>query len=245
MKTTLGLAGHSYELTRLFAKAAWTGDPASARDIEDVLVAMAPPKARDQLLETLRHAPALADVAERRPLLPPGFGADQLEHCGPGTLGEAYVRSMRALDPMPEPLPGWGETDHLANFRRRVMEAHDIWDVIADCPADIEGELGVIGFYFGHFARYLTGSTAVYNVVLGMNLAAGLLYISRTEPRRLLPIVTRVLRNVYRGYLSTPLFSTQWEPMWDQPGAPLQDELLRGSLGHTTLAANGPRPLYH
>lgn len=204
-------------------------------------MAMAPPKARDRLAESLRQVPEFADGSEPR-ALPPGFGPDHLRRCEPGTLGAAYLRLMRDFDLDPESLPTLHTSNDLTYFRRRVMESHDIWQVIADCPADIEGELGVVGFYFGHFARYLSGPTGTYNAVIGMNLAAGLLHVSRTRPRRLLPIVTRVLRNVYRGYLAAPLFSLHGEQMWGQPVT----ELLPDDAARAAMPANdAPRLVVH
>ncbi len=219
------------KVAKLFAKAAVHGDGAAARDIESVLISMIPAKMREAQGQALRQVPAIAEMFAKRPLLPPGFGPDHVAHCRPGTLGEAYVRLMQDFELTQEFFPELDTSDDLSYFRRRMMETHDIWHVLTDCPATIEGEVRVIGFYFGHFARYLRGPSAAYNVVVGLNLVAGLTYLSHHSPRRLPLIVRLVAKAMRQGFGAVPLFSASWEEQWDRPLRQVQ----RTYLGKTTL----------
>jgi ubiquinone biosynthesis protein Coq4 len=217
---------HLVKLAKLFGKAVRDGDGAAARDMEGVLTAMMPDAQRKQQGEALRSVPAVAEMFAARPLLPPGFGPDMLQDCRPGTLGDAYVRLMREFNLTQEFFPQLDTTDDLMYFRRRMMETHDIWHVVTDCPADVSGELGVIGFYLGHFSRHFRGRNAVYPLIVAINLVAGLLYLSHADRRRLPAVGWRVLRNVRRGWRATPLFGVQWEAMWHRPIAEVRKEYI-------------------
>lgn len=214
------------QLVKLFARAARRGDGAAARDIEGVLISMIPAHARARQLDALRRVPELVPMLARRPQLPAGFGPDDVADCRPGTLGAAYVRLMRDFELDREFFPELDTDDDLHYFRRRMMETHDIWHVLTDYPADLEGELSIIGFYLGHFARYLTGPLALYNVVVGLDLVAGLLYRMHTRPWRLPLILARVTRAMHRGYRAAPLFAVAWEALWDRPLAELRQHYL-------------------
>ncbi len=226
----------AWTVATLFGKTARHGDGAAARDIEGVLVSMIPQHMRQAQAEALRRVPAVAQMLATRPLLPEGFGPDHVEHCEPGTLGHGYAQLMRDYDLTQEFFPELDTSDDLSYFRRRMMETHDIWHVITQCPATVEGELRVIGFYFGHFARHLSGPVAAYNAVVGLNLMAGLLYLSHAKPWRLPIILAQVAKAMRRGYESPSLFAVQWETLWDRDLAEVQQSCLEAPRGEALAA---------
>lgn len=194
----LALEGH---LTKL----------AQAEDIERYIAAM-------------RACPATRAMLDER-FIPEPYTLAELARCAPGTLGHAYRRHMVVNDLRADFFTPIDPSDDFAYSRLRFYQTHDIWHAVLGYPTSILGEAGIVGFYLGHFERYMgdhAGAAAAFSAIIGSAL---LLHAGLFRQDRISHLFKAVVEGWGRGQRARPFFAVRWEEQWDRPLADVRREL--------------------
>jgi ubiquinone biosynthesis protein Coq4 len=137
------------------------------------------------------------------------FGAidlAQLESLPPGTLGRVFADHCRArgLDPNLVQVPPEGEVGWLLNT---LYQTHDIWHVVTGWGNDLEGEVGLGGFYAAQL-----GSPAFFGYMLAL-----ILFNVIRRRADLDPVLAAFSAGYRAGRSAEPLMGVDWKELWEVP----------------------------
>jgi ubiquinone biosynthesis protein Coq4 len=176
-------------------------------------------------LAAMRTAPATAKMMEER-WLPAPYSLDDLERCAPGTLGHAYRQHMIENDLRPDYFEAISPDDDFGFARLRLYQTHDLWHTVTGYPTTTLGEVGIVGFYLGHFERHMgdrAGAAAAFSAILA---GTTMLHAALFRQDRITHFFRALVEGWSRGQAADPFFAVRWEEQWDRP----LDEVRR-SLG--------------
>ncbi|MFO0684901.1 MAG: Coq4 family protein [Sandaracinus sp.] len=187
----------------------------------------------DKYLAALRACPATARMMEER-YLPEPYTLDDLERCAPGTLGHAYRRHMVDNDlrpdyfdrgPLDRALAAGDRDADFAYARLRMYQTHDLWHAVTGYSTTVLGEVGIVGFYMGHFERHMgdrAGAASAFSAILaGTMVLHGALFRQDRIPH----FFRALVEGYERGRAASPFFAVRWEQQWDRPLADVRREL--------------------
>jgi ubiquinone biosynthesis protein Coq4 len=198
-----------------------TGGTKAAHKLEEALAGMAKPEDFVKLAAEMRQLPALQEMFETQ-YIPPSYTLEDLKVYQPGTLGYAYYHHMvdngLGIDYYPVPKPD----DALGYFRMRAVQAHDLWHVIAGLEPIPTGEMGILYFNMGHYARHLGHLAPSMMSLLSILVSGGMMNILAKHPDDLIGSLEIQGRGYTAGYNAAPLFAGQWESWFDQPLAEIR-----------------------
>jgi ubiquinone biosynthesis protein COQ4 len=175
-------------------------------------------------LSAMRACPATARMMEER-WLPAPYTLDDLERCAPGTLGHAYRRHMIENDLRPDYFEAIDDADDFGFARLRMYQTHDLWHAVTGYPTTTLGEIGIVGFYLGHFERHMgdrAGSAAAFSAILG---GTTVLHAALFRQDRITHTFRALVEGWTRGQAADSFFAVRWEAQWDRPLADVRQEL--------------------
>lgn len=209
--------------------------------LENCATKLAAEEDLQRYLRALRSAPATARMLAER-YLPEPYRLEDLDGYPEGTLGYVYRRHMlengikadffTPIDP--------GDDEHF--FRLRLYQTHDVWHVLTGYPISIIGEMSIVGFYLGHFDRYI-GKDAWMPMTFTSLLASTTLLHIATRRSELVPDYFRGIFDGYtRGKEALPLFHVRWEHLWDRKVEDLRREfrIRPSNLGQASSVVTRP-----
>ena len=183
----------------------------------------------EKYLAALRACPATAKMIEDR-WLPAPYTLDDLERCAPGTLGHAYRQHMIENDLRPDYFDPIDPSDDFALTRLRLYQTHDLWHTVTGYPTTTLGEVGIVGFYLGHFERHMgdrAGAAAAFSAILA---GTTILHAALFRQDRITHFFRALVEGWHRGQAAQPFFAVRWEEQWDRPLADLRRALDVTSL---------------
>ena len=130
----------------------------------------------------------------------------ELEPLPPGTLGGTFARHCRArgIDPNLVHVP---PDDEVGWFLNHLYQTHDIWHVVTGWGNDLEGEVGLGGFYSAQL-----GAPAFFGYMHALVL------LNVLWRRADLATIDRAWAAGLRmGDTARPLFGTDWGEHWERP----------------------------
>lgn len=208
--------------------------PDKVLSLEAQLVRLARPEDVERYLAALRACPATARMLEER-WMPPPYTLDDLARCAPGTLGRVYHDHMIENDLRPDFFEAIDRSDDFAFVRQRMYQTHDLWHVATGYPTSVLGEMAIVGFYLGHFDRWM-GDRAAPAVTFSAILASTMLMHAALFRQDRIPHFHRALIDGWaRGRQAEPLFAVRWEEQWDRPLADLRRELRIGPSSYARI----------
>ncbi len=178
----------------------------------------------EKYLAALRACPATAKMIEDR-WLPAPYTLDDLERCAPGTLGHAYRQHMIENDLRPDYFDPIDPSDDFALARLRLYQTHDLWHTVTGYPTTTLGEVGIVGFYLGHFERHMgdrAGAAAAFSAILA---GTTILHAALFRQDRITHFFRALVEGWHRGQAAQPFFAVRWEEQWDRPLADLRRAL--------------------
>ncbi len=198
--------------------------------LEPHMTRLARPEDVERYLAAMRACPSTAQMLAER-YLPPTYSLDDLAVHGPGTLGAAYRAHMIENDLSPDyfetPLAAdavEGGAD-FAYARLRFYQTHDVWHAVTGYPTTVLGEVGIVGFYLGHFEAHMgdrAASAIGFSAILASTM---LLHAALFRQDRITHFYRALFDGWTRGRAAKPFFAMRWEEQWDRPLAELRQEL--------------------
>jgi len=190
-------------------------------------------------LSALRACPATAKMIEDR-WLPAPYTLDDLERCAPGTLGHAYRQHMIENDLRPDYFETIEPDDDFAFTRLRLYQTHDVWHAVTGYPTTTIGEVGIVGFYLGHFERHMgdrAGAAAAFSAILA---GTTVLHAALFRQDRITHFMRALVEGWTRGQAAEPFFAVRWEEQWDRPLTELRRAM---SVGPSRYARTDALPI--
>lgn len=198
--------------------------------LEPHLTRLARPEDVERYLASMRACPATARMLDEH-YLPAPCSLDDLAVHPPGTLGAAYRHHMIENDLSPDyfqtPLVPQGvkDADDFAYARLRFYQTHDVWHAVTGYPTSVLGEVGIVGFYLGHFEAHMgdrAASAIGFSAILASTM---LLHAALFRQDRITHFYRALFDGWTRGRGSKPFFAVRWEEQWDRPLADIRHEL--------------------
>jgi ubiquinone biosynthesis protein COQ4 len=198
--------------------------------LEPHLTRLARPEDIDRYLAAMRACPATAEMLEAH-YLPSPYTLDDLSVHAPGSLGAAYKSHMVENDLSPDyfqkPLAPEDTKDgeDFAYARLRFYQTHDIWHAVTGYPTSVLGEVGIVGFYLGHFEAHMgdrAASAIGFTAILASTM---LMHAALFRQDRITHFYRALFDGWTRGRAAKPFFAMRWEEQWGRPLAEIRGEL--------------------
>ncbi len=138
-----------------------------------------------------------------------------------GTLGRAYADFLTRHGLDPEALAHSRGSSTLERFRIHLQSTHDLWHVVTGFGTDVDGELGLQGFYYAQLQAPLP------LVLISAGLLHGVLLERGSNARRF----ELTVEGYRMGRRAGPLFGIDWTAHWKRPLDDLRRELGLASAG--------------
>lgn len=223
------------QLLPLLASQVYNPAPGRSNRIETLLVALASADDKRRFLESVRASPELAALLSER-WEPSRQSIAELAAYPQGTLAYAYARHMLShglsqdyyteLQPKRRADSEASQVDSDFHYvRKRLYEVHDVWHAVLGYGADLVGEMRIVGFYCGHFARYFVrdaGHPMVYPTLL---CAVTLLHTTLFAIAKLPEMFAALVAGWQQGQTAAPFLPVKWEQMWHRNLTELRREL--------------------
>jgi ubiquinone biosynthesis protein COQ4 len=216
--------GARLDALRWFVLLAREPNGGSAIHLENALTRLATPERIDEFVQSLRSTPVNDAMFVER-YSPQPVDLEALKDCSEGSLGAHYYRHMKAHNLSVDyflPIDPKSDYDY---FRLRQYQSHDVWHVLTGYPADLSGELAIIGFYLGHFEQTLAGRGDVLLALPSLGAAILVAHAVVKADGSLRKKLRNFVHGWQRGYVTRPLWGVHWEEMWDRPLEEIRTEL--------------------
>jgi ubiquinone biosynthesis protein COQ4 len=198
--------------------------------LEPHLTRLARPEDVDRYLASMRACPATAQMLTEH-YLPAPYSLDDLAVHAPGTLGAAYRAHMieNDLSPdyfvMPQSPEGTKDGEDFVYARLRFYQTHDIWHAVTGYPTSMLGEVGIVGFYLGHFEAHM-GDRAASAIGFSAILASTtMLHAALFRQDRITHFYRALFEGWTRGRAAKAFFPVRWEEQWSRSLEDVRREL--------------------
>ena len=206
-------------------------DPAEAVD-EAAIVEMGFARSRlgrrfarwEEGVASLKADPRTAPAMSARKAFGPIVLKD-LETLPEGTLGRVLTGHIRAhgMDPNLIHVP---PTDEVGWMLNHLYQTHDIWHVLTGWGVDLEGEVGLGGFYAAQF-----GAPPFFGYMFA------LIFLNVIMRRASLVGIFEAFSVGYQtGQRTQPLFGADWDELWD---VPIEELRTRFEIDRTSIVGEG------
>jgi ubiquinone biosynthesis protein COQ4 len=178
----------------------------------------------EEMVAALQEHPETREAIAARRAFGPIVLAD-LEGLPEGTLGRTFADHCRTreIDPNLVHVP---PTDEIGWLLNHLYQTHDIWHVVTGWGNDLEGEVGLAGFYSAQF------KTPTFFGYMG-----ALIFLNVIWRRADLDGVFAALSAGYQdGKRAQPMFGVDWDALW---GVPLADVRARFGVDDERIVGEG------
>lgn len=183
-------------------------DPAQITPAVAALGAAHPLPLRDAFARAMRAHPGFDRFRARAPL--PRLTLERIAPCPTGSLGHTLYRlivdngfDLEVLDPE---LVG-GYHPELDDVNRYILQAHEIWHLVAGYSTSAGHEVAISGFQLAQFGHPYSRDF----------LAAIVALTTFTAPAAACLVIQLALEGWRHGRQTPPLTLVDWDRLWDEP----------------------------
>lgn len=179
------------------------------------------------LLSRDRREPSLVEI-ERRMMaddrfrvmyeeryLPPAPPLAQLGELPEGTFGRAFHRHMTANHLDPNLFPRFEARAVIDYMSVRIYQDHDLWHTLLDLGVSVEDELALQAFGVAQF----------HSPIGALLIAGGLLNLLRTDPRRAVLALAKIVDGYEKGRKARFLLAERLHELFPRPLKEVRQEL--------------------